>query len=315
MADYYDILGVARDAGREEIKKAYRNLAKKFHPDSKSGAKDEEHFKKINEAYQVLSDPKKKQAYDQFGDAAFAETGGFGYGFGPFDFDFGRGSTRTGKYGPFTYTYTSYGDQDLDFEDLFGDAFSTFFGRSPFGLGRRPRRGRDLHYQVTVDFVDAVRGAEHEINLNGREIKIRIPEGARDGLELRFEGEGEGGVGPRGETLPRGDLFVRVSVKAPREIILRGSDIYTEREISIYDALLGGEIKVLVVDPRSSSGLGEEKLKIPTGTQPGTTFRLSGKGMPYLLGRGRGDAYIKIKVKIPEKLSQRERKALEGLRK
>ena len=315
MADYYDVLGVSREATQEEIKKAYRNLAKKYHPDSKSGAKDEERFKKINGAYQVLSDPKKKQAYDQFGDAAFAETGGFGQGFG-FPFGFGReGQTRSGRSGPFTYTYTSRGAEDLDFEDLFGGAFSTFFGGFPFGMGRRARRGRDLNFQVTVDFSDAVRGAEHKINLGGREIKIRIPKGARDGMELKFSGEGEGGVGPRGETLPPGDLFVRLSVRSPVGIVLRGSDIYTEKEISVYDALLGGEIEVPVVDPRSDTGLGEEKLKIPAGTQPGTAFRLRGKGMPYLRGRGRGDAYIKIKVKIPGKLSRKEKKILEELRK
>jgi len=315
MADYYSILGVSRDATQDEIKRAYRNLAKKYHPDSKSSAKDEERFKKINEAYQVLSDPKKKQAYDQFGDAAFSETGGFGQGFGPFDFGFGRGgSTRSGQYGPFTYTYTSYGGEGLDFEDLFGGMFSSFFEGAPFGFGGGRRRGRDLHYRVTIDFVDAVRGAEHTIKLDGREIKIRIPEGARDGLELRFQGEGERGVGPRGEELSRGDLYVQVEVRTPQGVTLRGSDIYVEKEISVYDALLGGEVSVPVVDSKSPTGLGTEFLKIPAGTQPGTTFRLSGGGMPYLHGRGRGDAYIRVKVRIPEKLSRREKELLEELR-
>lgn len=324
MTDYYEVLGVSKSATSDEVKKAYRRLAKQFHPDSKSGSGDEARFKKINEAYQVLSDPKKKQAYDQFGDAAFAETGGFGRS--PFGFDFGGGFTRTGRTGPFTYTHTTQGGPDFDLGDLFGGAFSTIFGESPFGrvYSERRRRGRDLHYQLTVDFGDAVRGAEHSIRLPGRslqtggpdvrEVKIRIPQGARDGLELKFAGEGEVGIGPRGEALPRGDLYVRVNVNEPAGIMLRGSDIYTEKEISVYDALLGGEVPVAVVDSNSNSGLGEGKLKIPAGTQSGTTFRLSRKGMPYLRGRGRGDAYIRIKVKIPEKLSRREKEMLEKLR-
>ena len=182
-----------------------------------------------------------------------------------------------------------------------------------FPFGRRVR-GRDLHLEVTVDFATAVRGAERRINLNGRTIKIRIPKGVRNGLELRFRGEGEKGPESRGGVFSRGDLFVRVNVLTPAGITLSGSDIYAEKEISVYDALLGGEVLVPVVDPRSSSGLGEEKLKIPAGTQPGTTFRLKGKGMPRLYGRGQGDAYIKVRVKIPEKLSREEREVLEGLR-
>lgn len=310
MTDYYSVLDVSKEATPDEIKKAYRRLAKEYHPDSKSGSGDEGRFKRINEAYQVLSDPRKKQSYDQFGDAAFSETGGFG------GFPFGSGSggfTRTGQKGPFTYTYTTRGGTS-EFEDFFGDTLSTIFGNfSPFG---RPRKGADLRYRVAVDFSDAVRGVEHKVRLDGREIKIRIPKGARNGLELKFAGEGQQGIGPRGETLPRGDLYVFLSVQVPPGINLRGSDIYLEKDISVYDALLGGEVLVPVVDPDKASGLGEERLKIPSGTQSGTTFRLGRKGMPYLRGRGRGrgDVYVIVRVKIPEKLSKEEREVLEGLR-
>lgn len=313
--NYYDILGVSKNASQEEIKKAYRQKAKKYHPDAKSGEKDEEQFKKINEAYQILSDPKKKQAYDQFGDAAFSQTGGFGQGFGsPFGSQRSRQQTKTGNFGPFSYTYTTQGN-DLDFEDLFGGAFSTFFGGDPFGGFRQRKKGRDLRARITVDFKDAIKGTEETINYNGRTIKIRIPKGARNGLELKFAGEGERAKDRGGNELSPGDLYVRVSIKTPPEITLRGSDIYTEKEISAISAMLGTEIPVKVVDPKKPSGLGTSKLKIPAGTQPGDVFRLRGKGMPYLHGRGRGDAYIKINIKIPEKLSKKERETLQNLQK
>jgi len=306
MADYYSVLGVGRDAAPEEIKKAYRGLAKKYHPDSKSGTKDEERFKKINEAYQVLSDPKKKQTYDQFGDAAFSQTGGFGQGFG-------GGFTQTGRQGPFTYGYTSFGGEDVDFEDLFGGAFSALFGQRP-GFGRRPRRGRDLRFGVTVDFADAVRGAEHEISFAGRKVKVKIPQGVRDGMELRFAGEGEQATGPQGERFPPGDLYLAIRIRPPKEFSLRGSDIYAEAKVSFVDAALGGTVTVPAVSLAAPSGVGEEKLKIPAGTQPGETFRLRGKGMPTLHGRGRGDAYIQVRVTVPKRLSRKERKVLEELR-
>lgn len=317
MANYYDILGVSENASQEEIKKAYRKKAKKYHPDSKSSEKDEERFKKINEAYQVLSDPKKKQAYDQFGDAAFSETGGYGQGFGGGGpFGFGR-TSGGGRQGPFTYTYTTGGAEDIDFEDLFGGAFSTIFGGSgsPFGGFRRKRKGQDLRAEITVDFADAVKGTQEKISYNGRDIKIRIPEGARNGLELKFAGEGGRARDREGNELPQGDLYVRVRVQTPPDITLRGSDIYTKKEISAIDAMLGTEVPVKVVDPQKPSALGTSKLKIPAGTQPGDVFRLRNKGMPYLHGRGRGDAYVKINVKIPKNLSKKERETLQNLKK
>ncbi len=310
--DYYHILGVPKDASQEEIKKAYREKAKKYHPDAKSSEKDEERFKKINEAYQVLSDPKKKQAYDQFGDAAFSQTGGFGQGFA--QSPFGGAQRRSGNFGPFSYTYTTQGE-DLDFEDFFGSAFSSFFGGSPFSRFQRKRKGQDLRAEVTIDFAEAIRGAEKELTYNDRGIKIRIPKGARDGLELRFAGEGGRAVNREGRELPPGDLYIKVNVQTPPEITLRGSDIYTKKEISAFDAMLGTQIPVRVVNPQKPRGLGTSKLKIPAGTQPGDIFRLQGKGMPYLHGRGRGDAYVKVSVKIPKKLSKKEREALEKLKK
>jgi len=311
MPNYYDILGVSKDASQDEIKRAFRKKAKKYHPDAKSSEKNEERFKKINEAYQILSNPKKKQAYDQFGDAAFSETGGFGQGFGGSPFGSGRG-TSSGRQGPFTYTYTTGGAENIDFEDLFGGAFSTIFGGGGF---RQRRKGQDLRAQITVDFKDAVKGTKEEIEYNGRNIKIQIPEGTRNGLELKFAGEGGRAQDREGKELPHGDLYVRVNVQTPRDIILRGSDIYTEKEISAIDAMLGTEIPVRVVDPDKESGLGTSKLKIPAGTQPGDVFRLRNKGMPYLHGRGRGDAYVKINIKIPEKLSKEDRKLLQKLQK
>ncbi|MFW6109828.1 MAG: DnaJ C-terminal domain-containing protein [Patescibacteria group bacterium] len=308
MADYYDILGLSENASQEEIKKAYRRLAKKYHPDSKSGEGNEAQFKKINEAYQILSDPQKKQAYDQFGDTAFSQTGGFGE-----HAPFGQERTsRTGSQGPFTYTYsTGPGGDDMNFEDFFGDAFSVFFGReNPFGR----RAQSDLRFQMTIDFATAVHGAEETINVQGRKTKIRIPQGIHDGMELKFEEEGKTVQGPRGEQIT-GDLYILVRVREPREFTIRGENIYIEQDISYLDALLGGTAAVPVVSLQEESGIGQATLKIPAGTQPGDTFRLANKGMPTYRGQGQGDAYIKVQVKIPKRLSRKERQTLKKLKK
>jgi len=297
MEDYYDILGLKKGASIDEVKKAYRQLARKYHPDVNKEAGAEERFKKINEAYQVLSDPQKKQAYDQFGRAAFDQTGGFGQGFGRSPF--GEGVYRQG---PFTYTYSTSGGSIPDLEDILGgsDIFDMFFGGS-----RRPRRGRDISYRYPLPFADAVRGVKREISIAGKKLKLNIPAGATSGLRIRFPGEGE--EGPPGT--PPGDLYLVLDVAEPSEFQVRGYDIVIEREISMYLAALGGEIKVPVVVPESPTGIGLVTMKIPPGTQPGTTIRLSGRGLPRR-GRGRGSAFVIIKVVIPKRLSKKEKEAL-----
>ena len=292
--DYYEILEVGKGASAAEIKKAYKNLAKKHHPDVDKSAGANEKFKEINEAYQVLSDSQKKAAYDQFGSAAFDPSAGSGRG----------GSSQ---WGPFTYTYTTGGGPSAsDFGD-FSDPFSIFeqvFGSR--GFGRQPRRGRNLYYTIQIDFMDAIRGLTQEVLLNGKKLKIKIPAGIRDGAEIKFSGEGE--EGPQG--LPPGDLYLNVRIKPHPAFTRIGDDVYILKEISFPKAALGDTIEVETVDPSTSSGQATAKLKIPAGTQSGTQFRLRGKGVPHLRGRGRGDQYVRVRVNVPQKLSRQQKKLL-----
>lgn len=318
VEDYYDTLGIPRGSSIDDVKKAYRKLARKYHPDVDKSPGAEEHFKKINEAYQVLSDPQKKQAYDQFGSAAFSQTGGFGQGFWGFDWGFGPGTqTRAYRKGPFTYTYTTNtgeageGFTDFDFEDLLGGTGSIF--DMFFGGGLR-RRGRDLRYSLTIDFVDATKGLEQEITVKGRKLKVKIPSGVMDGTQLRFAGEGEDAPrGPRGERYSRGDLYLHIQLKPHPKFERRGDDIFVDVEISFPQAAIGTVVEVPVVDPPKPTGEGTAKLKIPAGTQSGTKFRIRGKGMPRLRGRGQGDAFVRVFVKIPEKLTKEQKRLIEEL--
>ena len=282
MEDYYDILGLGKGASEEDVKKAYRRLARKHHPDVSKEADAEETFKKINEAYQVLSDPQKKQAYDQFGHAAYSQgqSGGF----------------PGGGQGPFTYSYSGQG---VDFEDLFGGAstiFDTFFG------GGFRRRGQDVRYQITIEFIDTVRGLEKEIEVGGKTLTIKIPAGVRTGSEIRFAGKGEEGPrGPQGEQFPPGDLYlhVHVSEQTLPDFEIHGADILIRHTITFPQAALGDTVRVPVVDPTTDTGVRSVKLKIPAGTQSGKQLRIRGKGMPRVRGRGRGDAYVKVLVDTP----------------
>lgn len=255
--DYYEILGVSRDASQPDIKKAYRKLALKWHPDKNNSDKAEERFKQINEAYEVLSDEKKRAKYDKFGHAAFDPSAGFGK----------TGSRgRTYRSGPFQYTYTTGGD----FEDLFQGAggfsdpfeiFEQFFGGGGFSRGRTYRQ--KPHYSLSITFMEAVQGTEKTIVHQGTEHKVKIPAGASDGTRIRFQ-----------------DFTVSINVKDHPDFRREGHDIYSYHEISITLAMLGGKTKVKTLD-------GELTLKIRPGTQPSTTIRLSGKGIKHLRSKKR----------------------------
>lgn len=303
--DYYEILGIPKNASDEDIKKAYKNLAKRHHPDmaEASGKKEaEEKFKEINEAFQVLSNGEKRRIYDQVGHAAFQQstTGGGG---GPFG---GQGS----QWGPFTY-YTSGDSGSFDFGDT-GDPFDIFESVFGFrGFREKSRRGRNLRYSFTIDFIQAAKGLEQEIFVDGKKLKIRIPHGVRDGTELRFAGEGENG--PAGTT--PGDLFLTVHIR-PHQIFSRfGDDVYAASEITFSQAVLGDVIEVPVLSPEKEDGQSWIKLRIPPGTQHGTDFRLRGHGFPRLRQQGRGDEYVRVFIKIPKKVNKREKELLEELRK
>jgi DnaJ-class molecular chaperone len=285
--DYYDVLGVSRNASLEEIKKAYRKLALEWHPDRNKSPQAEERFKEINEAYEVLSDPEKRAAYDQFGHAAFTP-GGMG-GFEGFP----GGFTRTYKKGPFTYTYTTFGSSPFEgfgfdfegFSDPF-EIFEQFFGGSPFRETRQIPR-----YGLTLSFLEAAKGCEKEIIIDGKKRKIRIPPGVEDGTRIKFS-----------------DFYVTIDVKPDKIFQREGDDIFVNQEISLGTAILGGVIEVPTID-------GPVKLKIRPGTQPGTMIRLRGRGIKRLHSYNRGDQYIRLLVKIPEKLTPRQKELIKEFEK
>jgi len=295
--DYYEILGVQRNASSEDIKKAYRKLAREHHPDmvkesDKSAA--EKRFKEINEAYQVLSDPQKRKMYDQFGHA--------GEGFA------GSQGSQGGQYGPFSYTYSSssggnpFGDSNFDPFDIFED----FFGFRGYS-SRRPRKGKNLYYEMHIDFRDAVFGLEKEINVESGRVKVKIPAGMRDGMEVKFTGKGM--PGPSGA--PSGDLYLTVRLRDVPDFVLMGDDVLVSKEISMVEAALGMVIEVPVVDLSSRSGVGKAKLRIPGGTQYGSRFLIRNKGMPRIHGRGQGNVIVQVLVKIPQRLNKKQRDILE----
>lgn len=274
--DYYEILGVEKTATQADLKKAYRKLALKFHPDHNKSADAEEKFKEINEAYQILSDEKKRQTYDQFGHAAFS--GASGMGSNPF-----AGGARSG---PFTYSYTSTGDNPFggyDFGDPF-EIFESFFGG---GFSRQARRPR---YSLRVDFMEAVNGITKEVEIDGKKRKIKIPAGASDGTRIRFD-----------------EFDVSLDVLPHPEFKREGYDIYLDKDIPLYLAVLGGTQQIKTLD-------GTLNLRIRPGTQSHTMVRLRGEGVRHIRGGGRGDLFVRIKVKIPEKLSREQKRLYEGLK-
>lgn len=299
--NYYNILGISKDASQEEIKKAYKKLAKEHHPDmvdKNDKTQAERRFKEINEAYQILNDPQKRRMFDQFGTV--------GAGFGPN----GGGSQGFRQNGPFSYTYTTSGNGGFGNIDPF-DIFEEMFGFRGFGGSRRPRKGKNLYYEMRVDFADAVHGAEREINIESGKLKVKIPQGIRDGTEIKFSGKGM----PGPNSLPSGDLYISFGVQTPMEFQRVGDNLGTAIDIDFAQATLGDTVEVPVVDLDKKSGIGMANLKIPQGTQPKTQFRLRGKGMPRLRGSGRGDVIVEVHVKIPQRLSKKQRRVLEEYRK
>ncbi|MEX2489581.1 MAG: molecular chaperone DnaJ, partial [Pseudomonadales bacterium] len=339
--DYYDVLGVSRDASTQEIKKAYRRMAMKYHPDRNPGDKESEtRFKEASEAVEVLSDEQKRQAYDQFGHGAFESGGGQGFG------GFGGGNFS-----------------DI-FEDVFGDIFSGSRGRS------RVQRGADLRYVLDLDLEEAVRGTNPEIEIptlveceecegsgakkgtrpidcvqcgglgqttarqgffsiqqtcsrcqgtgkvisdpcnrcrgqgrvrDSKTLSVKVPPGVDTGDRIRLGGQGEAGVNGG----PPGDLYVEINIRKHRIFTREGENLFCEVPISFVDAALGGELEVPTLDGRVT-------LKIPAGTQSGKTFRLRGKGINVseVRGGGTGDLFCRAQVETPVNLSKRQKELL-----
>lgn len=282
-------MGLSKGASSAEIKAAYRKLALQYHPDRNKETGAEAKFKEINEAYQVLSDPQKKQTYDQFGHAAFDPRSGFG---GP-----ASGSGQTYRQGPFTYTYYSGGGNPFgggagqggfgfDFSDPF-EIFEQFFGgATPFGRQYRAKP----HYSLDIELLEAVRGVEKTIVHQGKEHTVRIPPGANDGTRIRFN-----------------DFDVSVNVKPDKVFKRDNDDLFVDVDVPLTTAVLGGAIEVPTPDE-------PVKLKVRNGTQSHSMIRLRGRGVPHLRGGGRGDLYIRMLVTIPENINREQRRLFEKLR-
>jgi curved DNA-binding protein len=298
--DYYKTLGVAKGADDKDIKKAYRRLARQYHPDVNPGDKAAEaRFKEINEAHAVLSDQEKRRKYDELGQnyQRWQQAGG-----GPAGFDWSRwaaGGPAGGR--------VQYGNvQDL--QDLFGGSgFSDFFETLFGGMGVRTAQGRqappctrDLEQEVEITLEEAFRGAQRLMELDGRRLEVKIPPGVKTGSRVRMAGEGlPVGAGQSG---PRGDLYLRIKVSPHHTFERRDDDLYCEAAVDLFAALLGGEVRA----PSLGEGVA---LRIPAGTQTGRTFRLAGQGMPRLRApQERGDLYVKVRVMLPDRLTEREQK-------
>lgn len=346
--DYYEVLGVGKTASDDELKKAYRKLAKQYHPDMNPGnAEAEAKFKEVNEAYEVLSDKDKRAKYDQFGHAGVDPNFGAG-GFGGFDMG------------------------DIDLGDIFGSFFGGGFGGQRQADPNAPKRGASIRASITISFAEAMSGCEKELNVprmescdsccgtgcapgttaevcpdcrgtgqvriqrggggfafsttapcskcrgtgklihqpcascrgsgevrRQRKIKVRVPAGIYDGQTISMRGQGNSGANGG----PAGDLLVNVAVLPDSRFERDGNDLYTQRQVSFTQAALGAELDIETID-------GKVKYNLPAGTQPGTVFRLRGKGSPSVNGRGRGDQYVTIQIQVPTNLTSQQRDAL-----
>jgi curved DNA-binding protein len=298
--DYYQALGVDRNASAEDIKKAYRKLALKYHPDRNPGDKSsEDKFKDINEAYQVLGDTSKRQRYDQLGDSysQWQQTGGSSDTFNWQDW-FSQGQPAGGR------------RVDVrDFEDIFGGSFSDFFNTIFGGMGTTTTRQRrhtvpmNFEQQVSISIHEAYSGTQRSLKIDNRRYEVKIPAGAQNGTKIRIAG-----AGPSTQAGGKGDLYLVINVTADSEYERKGSDLYMEINIPLTTAILGGQVTIQTL-------AGPVALTIPSGTQPGQTFRLSGRGMPHLRDKQvHGDLFVKTRIAIPKQLSTRQRKLFEELR-
>jgi len=286
--DYYKILGVERKASEDEIRKAYRKLAKQYHPDYNPNDKQsEDRFKEINEAYEVLSDAKKRSHYDKLGSdySQWQRRGNPG----DFNWDqYGGGFPGGARAG---------GMDDLN--DMFGGGgFSDFF-QTIFGMGgaRPATRSQPQGYQQELEITleEAYKGATRRIQTDGKEKTVRIPVGVRTGSKVRVAGAGPNGL----------DLYLIVNVREDKKFERHVNDLHTTATVNVFTALLGGEAEVETME-------GKIKLNIPAGTQHDQVFRLAGRGMPHLKNpKEKGDLYIKLKIQIPKYLSEKQRELLD----
>ncbi|WP_276495822.1 J domain-containing protein [Pontibacter litorisediminis] len=303
--DYYKILGVDKKASQADIKKAYRALAKKLHPDkNKDNPQAEEKFKDVSEAYEVLGDEAKRKQYDQLGaNWRQFQQGGFGGGAGGQYHGGQPGGGFRGFQGDFGDMFGSAGAGGGGFSDFFEQFFGAGGARGGFG-GQRARKGQDYQADMEVTLQEAYSGTSRLLNVNEQQLRITTKPGVADGQVLRIKGKGAPAPGG-GEP---GDLYINVRVLLDPRFERSGDDLSTTLPVDMYTAILGGEVQAPTMT-------GVVKLKIPAGTQGGKTLRLRGKGMPhYGHASQHGDLYVKIEVALPTNLSAEERDLLERLR-
>ncbi len=288
--DFYEVLGIKKGASESEIKSAYRKLAREYHPDVNKTPEAATKFKEVSEAYQVLSDPQKKQTYDQFGASAFE--GGAAGGGNPF--------SGGNPFGGATYTWSTSGGQSQGnpfggFEDPF-ELFEQIFGGMGGGFGGFRRKPT---YQMDLTFNEAIKGVEKQVEvevpsnqgrMERKKLKIKVPAGADNGTRVSY-----------------GDLDIVFRVDRHPKFIREGADIFSEIDVSIPQLVLGDVFEVETVD-------GKVKVKVPPGTQPGSLVRLKGKGVPSLRGGGKGDHFVRVNVNIPKNPSKEEKKLYEDLK-
>jgi curved DNA-binding protein len=298
--DYYQLLGVKKGASEEEIKKAYRKLAMKYHPDHTKGDKvAEEKFKKISEAYAVLSDKEKRKEYDTFGAEGFRQR------FSQEDifrgFDFGDIFREFGLGGDF-FSGRGRGGGGMRFN---------FGGGSPFGsqAGQQQARmkGSDLVYELPLTLKEVANGTTKTVSLqhqgHSQKVTVKIPKGLISGKKLRLAGKGS----PSPVGGPPGDLFIQAKVLNDPSYRAEAYDLHMKQELKLSEAVLGTSISVSTLDDKKLS------LKIPPGTRPGTKMRMPGHGLPHMKGNKKGDLYVKIQLKLPRKLTGEQKKLIEKL--
>ena len=320
--DYYEVLGVKRSATADELKKAFRKLAMQFHPDKNPGDKKaEERFKEINEAYEILSDKEKRQAYDQFGH--MGAQGGFRPGANPFEGfgGFGRAGQGQGGFEGFGGFGQGQGGQE-NFQDIFGDIFSDFFagraraggpggpGGAGAGTGTRPRstnRGADLRYTLNISFEEAAAGTEKTISFirqrGGKEeaakLAITVPAGVKAAQRLKLRGEGDANATGG----PAGDLYVIINIQDHALFKRVENDVHMDLPLSFNDAVFGTSVEIPTLTGKAS-------LKIPAGTPSGQIFRLKGKGFASMGGPEAGDMLVRVVIDVPRDLTDEQKDLL-----
>jgi curved DNA-binding protein len=308
--DYYKILGVEKNTDQDDIKKAYRKLALKFHPDRNPNNREaEEKFKKISEAYAVLSDSEKRKQYDNFGSDQFSQRYSHEDIFRDFDINQILREMGFGGAGGANRTFRGSGAKRGSYAFRGGEPFGDLFGQGGQKYYQAPQRGEDLQYNLNITLEESVFGTDKKLSLKKDggvdEINVKIPAGISTGKKLRLSGKGN--VGNEGG--PNGDLYLNINV-APHPIFARdGNDIYIEKAIPFTQAVLGTSIDVPTIDGTI------KRIKIPAGTQNGTKIRMKGYGAPALKGTGsaKGDQYVKITISVPRKISENQMKLIKKL--